>query len=86
MRLPTPGCQGRGAPAGQDDGRRHDRPRDRTKRVAGQVYAYSAASRTLIPPQAEHWFRCKPNTDSGASRTPIPPASRTLSGPCSGIA
>jgi len=38
MRLPTPGCQGRGAPAGQDDGRRHDRPRDRTKRVAGQVY------------------------------------------------
>jgi hypothetical protein len=24
----------------------------------------SAASRTLIPPQAEHRFRSKPNTDS----------------------
>jgi hypothetical protein len=25
-----------------------------------------------IPPQAEHRFRSKPNTDSTASRTPIP--------------
>jgi len=35
---------------------------------------------TPIPLQAEHRFRRKPNTDSGASRTPIPPEAEQFRG------
>ena len=35
------------------------------------LYAYSGPSRSPIPAQADHPFRAKPITDSGASRSPF---------------
>jgi len=45
-----------------------------------ELRACTGPCRTPIPAQAEHPFRRKPNTDSDASRTPIPGRSNTLSG------
>ncbi len=40
-------------------------------RAGSSLRAYSGPSRSPIPAQADHPFRAKPITDSGASRSPF---------------